>query len=185
MYIQKLNIETNANLVNEDLKTILNINPWPMKNQIGLKHRVGAENIWIDAEGGYFDKKIMVESDYTNWSIDNNFYVRQEIEKLEKILQIKTGRIRFMKLPPKLGLTVHNDTEVRYHLVLKTNLKAHFGFVTEPITTENCDLPIVGSVFHIPKDNFWYKVDTRKIHWVFNGGTEDRIHLVVCECPKK
>lgn len=185
MLIEKLDIVSDASKIYKDLSEILKITEWPKKNQIGLKHRNGASNIWTDAEGSLINRNIGFETDFVNWSIDSNYYVRQEIEKLCDMLQIETGRIRFMKLLPKVGLTLHRDTEARYHIVLKTNPSAHFGFTNEPIHHEQSSLPAVGSVFHMPKDNHWYRVDTTKLHWVFNGGNEERIHLVVCETPKK
>jgi hypothetical protein len=181
MLIKKLDIETDSTRIMDDLSSILNQHcPWPINNQIGIKYRNGAENIWTDAIGMLtYNKRVGEEIDYVNWCLDTNFYVRQEIEKLQDTLKIKTGRIRFMKMLPKTGLTVHYDSEVRYHLALQTNPYAHFGFRTEPVITDICDLPNTGITFHLPKDNHWYRADTTKFHWVFNGGKEERIHLVV------
>lgn len=182
MFIERLNITTDADKVLADLKRI-DI-PWPLRNQISLKYRTGAEYMWMDGVGSFTGKDFGAEKKFVNWCIDSSYYVRQEIERLENTLGIETSRIRFMKMDPKTSLTIHQDSEVRYHLVLKTNIFAHFGFISSPTITSDCDLPIVGTTYHVPKDNHWYKADTTKLHWVFNGGKEDRIHLVVNEMPK-
>ena len=41
-------------------------------------------------------------------------------------------------------------------------------------------LGIKANCYHLPMDGQWYKVDTTKTHWVYNGGDSPRIHLVVC-----
>lgn len=180
MLIERLNITSDADNILADLKRI-NV-PWPLRNQISLKYRTGAEYIWMDGVGSLTE--FGAEKEFVNWCVGADYYVRQEIEKLENILGIKTSRVRFMKLDPKVGLTIHQDNDIRYHLVLKTNTFAHFGFTSIPTKNDDCDLPIVGTTYHIPKDNHWYKADTRNLHWVFNGGREDRIHLVVNELSR-
>lgn len=188
MLIKKLDITSDPTLMLDNLNAILPMVPidaWSTRNQIGLRHRNNAANVWEDAIGSLFDyslkEHIGRESDFVNWCIDTNFYVRQEVEKLESALNIKTGRVRFMRLQPKMGLTIHRDTEERYHLVLKTNPHALFGFKSTPTINNNSDLPNVGLSYHIPKDGHWYKANTTKFHWVFNGGMEERIHLVVSQ----
>jgi hypothetical protein len=75
-----------------------------------------------------------------------------------------------MRLMPKTGLSVHADSSVRYHFVLKTNPHAYIAHTFQ-----------AGALcFHIPADDTFYKVDTTKHHFVYNGGHEPRIHLVVC-----
>jgi hypothetical protein len=32
---------------------------------------------------------------------------------------------------------------------------------------------------HLPKDGYFYCVDTTQEHFVYNGGKEERIHLVI------
>ena len=182
MLLKKLDIVSDADKVLLDLEKT-NVQ-WPLRNQISLKYRTGSEQTWFDGIGSLTGRDFGAEKEFVNWCIDSSYYVRQEIERLENILGIKTSRIRFMKMDPKTSLTIHQDSEVRYHLVLKTNIYAHFGFVSTPNAADNCDLPIVGTTYHVPKDNHWYRADTTNLHWVFNGGKEDRIHLVVNEMPK-
>ena len=96
-------------------------------------------------------------------------YILNELCKLQNI---KIGRARFMRLLPKTGLTVHADNSERYHLVINTNKDA---FIAQTMNNGG----IAAVCYHIPADGYFYKVDTTKRHFVYNGGQVDRIHLVV------
>lgn len=182
MLIKKLSLTSDSDRITVELNQILVNAPWLVKNQIGLRYRDGATTTWYDSAGGLYENGVYVsvESDFVNWCIDSSYYVRQEVERLENTLNIKTGRIRFMRLMPRTGLSIHSDSEPRYHLVLKTNKYAQFGFAAENMKHIDSDLDIAGTVYNIPKDNHWYFLQTTNKHWVYNGGDEERIHLVVC-----
>jgi hypothetical protein len=141
-------------------------------------------NKWFDACGSLYDKirsvKVSEEFDFTEWNLDQNSYIRQQIETLERNHNLTCGRVRIMRLLPHVGLSVHRDDEVRYHLVLKTNPKAYIAHNVVDNNPERSVLPTTSVCYHIPMDGYWYMVDTRQIHWVYNGGEEERIHLVVC-----
>ena len=47
-------------------------------------------------------------------------------------------------------------------------------------TNNTEQLSVVGECYHIPADGQWYHVNTVKTHWVYNGGSTPRIHIVVC-----
>lgn len=180
-FIEKLDTVSDTSIINNELQTILKVTNWS-KNQIGLRHRANAENIWSDSVGSMYDYTTKsfkyTEADFNNWSVSENTYVRQQIELLSEKLNFKVGRVRFMKLLPHCGLSIHYDNELRYHLVIDTNPKSYIC-VNNAVSNNN--LEIVSQCYHIPKDNHWYKVNTKKIHWVYNGGETERIHLVVCE----
>jgi hypothetical protein len=168
---------------NEELDELLHIAPWGDKNQIGLNCRNGATNRWYDAVGGLSNANSPAyggkETDFTIWNIDIQSYIRGQLEQLKEHLGVEFGRIRIMRLMPHHGLSIHRDHEVRYHLVLKTNNKALFGEVSQEYAGSS-DVPVYGLNYHIPMDGNWYEVDTTKYHWVYNGGEQERIHLVVC-----
>jgi hypothetical protein len=170
-------------MIEIDLKRTLEQCPWGDRNQIGLRHRLGAKNIWTDAVGSLYDRekevKLSTEDEFTEWSIDDTWYVRGAIERLQEQVG-NIGRVRFMRLLPKTGLSVHRDDEVRYHLVLKTNPKAYIARASNFVIERHSSEPVVSTCYHIPLDSHWWKVDTREVHWVYNGGDEERIHLVVC-----
>ena len=78
-----------------------------------------------------------------------------------------------MRLMPKTGLTVHADFEMRYHYALVTNPNAFFG-------EKGGENDVAATCYHIPADGNFYRVDTTRHHFVYNGGWEPRIHLVIC-----
>lgn len=181
MFIQKLDLSSNVQLVLMELESILQQTHWH-NNQIGLKHRSGAENIWHDAVGSLYDRQhgifIAKEEDYSEWSLPETSYIRQCVTQLASALDITLGRVRIMKLPVHHGLSVHKDNERRYHLVLQTNPQSYICHNHTPFNTE---LQPIAQCYHMPQNNHWYRVDTRQVHWVYNGGSTERIHLVVCE----
>lgn len=181
MFIEKLDFYTNSlrclSSVNEILKTTDYLN-----NQIGLRHRPDAKNIWHDCVGSLYDRKNDVqlnkESEFCVWSISEDNFIRVQVEQLAHKFNFQIGRVRIMKLPPFKGLSVHSDLENRYHLVLHTN---NYSYVSHNINEHNFELKEIGKFYHIPNNNYWYKIKTTEKHWVYNGGNTDRIHLVVCE----
>lgn len=184
MFIKKLGVVSNPDIILGELNNILvdHSDVWNMKNQLSLNHRDGSENIWLDGTGSLYIRDPVTkgsESQFSKWNVDSTWYVRQQIELLKQTLGISTGRIRFMRLLPHCGLSIHYDKELRYHLVLKTNPKAYIS-QSHISNDPESDVPTLGKSYHLPLDGNWYQVDTTRIHWVYNGGKEERIHLVVC-----
>jgi hypothetical protein len=187
MFIEKINLSINLDQMIEDLLQTECQVGWPNyfeangrayhANQIGLTYRVEAEFPWNDASGSLYDKEqkhfIGKESDFTEWN-SVGLYTKYAIESLSKETGMKFGRIRYMRLMPKTGLSVHPDFEPRYHFALKTNPYSYFMDCTP-----NGELQ--AKAYHLPADGYFYKVDTLRNHTVFNGGWEPRIHLVLAE----
>lgn len=188
MFIEKLQFTINLLALQAELDNTIAKVGWPERkfehnnrayhaNQIGLTYRQGAEHPWFDASGSLYDKEQKhftgKESDFTEWN-DIGQVTRSTIEQLASHYGIKFGRCRYMRLMPKTGLSVHPDFECRYHLVFKTNPHAYF-LECEP------DGELAAKAYHIPADGHFYKVDTTRNHSVFNGGWEERIHLVLAE----
>jgi hypothetical protein len=184
MFIKKLKTSSDLDRIHSDFNKIVDLAGWGDRNQIGLNRRCGSENIWFDAAGSLYDSEISDyisdEHDYIDWNIDSSWYVRQQIERLESEYNFRCGRVRFMLLKPKTGLTVHSDRESRYHLVLKTNPFCYVAHTSRSVDLKRSQLPSAANCYHLPADGSWYCVDTREQHWVYNGGHTDRIHLVVC-----
>lgn len=187
MFIEKLNFKIDLDKMLFDLSKVEKTIGWPEyfessgrayhANQIGLTYRPGADHPWNDASGSLYDKELKhfvgKESDFTEWNAVGE-YTKQVIEELGDFLKTDFGRVRYMKLIPKGGLSVHRDFEVRYHLALRTNPYAYFG---EEVDNQD----ISAKCYHIPADSYFYKVNTLKNHFVFNGGWDPRIHLVLAE----
>lgn len=178
MFIKKLDLSADVTQVENDLNTILSYTDWGIENQIGLTHRKILKNdIWKDCVGSLYDRETGVdlanEEEFTEMNVNVPGYVKEKLQELSILENCNLGRVRFMRLMPKTGLTVHADTSVRYHLVLKTN---PFAYIGHTFNAGN----VSALCFHIPADGYFYKVDTTKHHFVYNGGLDPRIHLVVC-----
>ena len=107
---------------------------------------------------------------------------KDEIEEiLEKYIGAETERIRFMRLEPNQGEldrhTDQTDKEVgvedgdimRLHIPIKTNPDVLFNVWDTTNTRLNRNMGA---------STLWY-LDMRKPHRALNGGTEERIHLVI------
>lgn len=177
MFIKKLELTADGDLIRKGLDTVLTMTQWGSENQIGLSYRPGATNLWKDCVGSLYDREtgrdIANEQEFTELNSDVPEYIRSKLEELAILENIKLGRVRLMRLMPKTGLSVHADTSVRYHFVLQTNPHA---YIAHTFHAGN----VSALCFHIPADNTFYKVDTTKHHFVYNGGPEPRIHLVIC-----
>lgn len=182
-FIEKTNFEADLAMMRKDLNDLVSKIGWPRKldqngktlssNQIGLNHRPGAIDQNLDNVGTLMNQTIAKEKDFTEFNELIGEYTKNKILSLCEEEKIKIGRIRYMRLQEKSGLTVHADSEVRYHYALYTNPNAFFGEkVNENDLSAKC--------YHIPSDGYFYKVDTFRDHFVFNGSREDRIHLVIC-----
>lgn len=183
MFIKKLSLSGDVGQHNVSLQKILKECDWPEGNQIGLSYREDATDQWLDAVGSLYDKQnknfLGRESEFVKWNQHVDDYLKNQLIQLQQNQNINLGRIRFMRLRPKTGLSVHKDTEVRYHFVLTTNSACYISNVKSELCT-NSAIPAAGKIYHLPCDGYWYLVDTREHHFVYNGGATDRIHLVVC-----
>jgi hypothetical protein len=180
MMINKTNITVDLEQMRKDLEHVLTLQKWPSPpplsklphNQICLNHKEGSTDPWLEGAGSLKNSGLE-ESDFNTYHKDLPEYTRTVLENLAQKEGVKFGRVRYMRLPSKSGLSVHYDDEQRYHLVLQTNRFAMFGHVYEGDDE-------LGKIYHIPADATFYKVDTTLTHFVYNGGWEDRIHLVIC-----
>lgn len=178
MFIKKLDFTADIELINQDLKDILNVTEWGIENQIGLTHRsVLQKNKWKDCVGSLYDREkeidIANEQEFTQFNNESPEYVKSILIQFSKVENFKIGRVRFMRLLPKTGLTVHADTSIRYHLVLDTNPHAYIAHALPSYSPS-------AICYHIPKNGHFYRVDTTHPHFVYNGGQTPRIHLVIC-----
>ena len=74
------------------------------------------------------------------------------------------GRVRLLLIEPRTSLSWHRDPEPRIHIAVHTNPGAF--------------LVISDKLMNIPADGSVWFTDTRNYHGAFNGGEENRIHLV-------
>jgi hypothetical protein len=172
MFLKRLDVQADLEQINLDLNYVLTKTTWGVENQIGLTHRPNPVDMWKDATGSLYDRvnniELVSEQAFTELNAEFPAYTKTVLNRLG----ISLGRVRYMRLAPKTGLSVHADNSVRYHLVLQTNPYAYIA--------QTMRGPIGAVCYHMPADTHFYKVDTTLEHFVYNGGTTDRIHMVIC-----
>ena len=105
------------------------------------------------------------ERAYTEFIKDfENTYFKEVYEKLSK--KFKLGRVRILLKEPRSTLSWHRDPEPRLHVPIITNL--------------GCRMVIEDVSKHMPADGSVWITNNLKYHNAFNGGEENRIHLVAC-----
>ena len=89
-------------------------------------------------------------------------------EEVYKILssKFKLGRARILLKEPRSTLSWHRDPEPRLHIPIKTN--------------PGCLMVIDNIAKHMPADGSVWITNNTKYHNAFNGGEDDRVHLVAC-----
>ena len=93
-----------------------------------------------------------------------NTYFAEVYETLKK--KFKIGRIRILLKQPRSSLSWHRDPEPRLHIPI--------------ITNPGCMMVIENIAKHLPADGSVTITNNTKYHNFFNGGEQDRIHLVAC-----
>ena len=78
----------------------------------------------------------------------------------------KLGRVRILLKEPRSTLSWHRDPEPRLHIPI--------------ITNKGCRMVIEEVCRHMPADGSVTITNNTKYHNFFNGGEQDRIHLVAC-----
>ena len=105
------------------------------------------------------------ESKYTEFVKDfEHTYFKEVYEKLSS--KFKLGRVRILLKAPRTTLSWHRDPEPRLHIPI--------------ITNPGCIMVIENVAKHLPADGSAYITNNVKYHNAFNGGEENRVHLVAC-----
>ena len=110
------------------------------------------------------DEKID-EGAYSEFIDDyKNTYFKEVYDILSS--KYKLGRVRILLKEPRSTLSWHRDPEPRLHI---------------PIITNPGAIMVVDNIAkHLPADGSVWITNNTKYHNAFNGGEEDRIHLVAC-----
>ena len=105
------------------------------------------------------------EEEYSEFISDyKNTYFKEVFDTLSK--KYKLGRVRILLKEPRSTLSWHRDPEPRLHI---------------PIITNPGAIMVVDHVAkHMPADGSVWITNNTKYHNDFNGGEENRIHLVAC-----
>ena len=115
------------------------------------------------------DEKIN-EADYSEFIEEyKNTYFKEVFDLLSS--KYKLGRIRILLKQPRSTLSWHRDPEPRLHIPI--------------ITNPGCHMVIDNVAKHLPADGSVWITNNTKYHNAFNGGEENRIHLVACVLDHK
>ena len=109
--------------------------------------------------------KSIDESKYTEIVPEfKNTYFEEVYNLLRK--KFKLGRVRILLKEPRSTLSWHRDPEPRLHIPI--------------ITNPGCKMVIEDVARHMPADGSVTITNNTKYHNFFNGGEQDRIHIVAC-----
>ena len=142
-------------------------------NQIpGNPDSIKGENVkgvyWTKPDGSGKEAiraKAINEKDYTEFVKDlEDTYFKKVYDVLSK--KFKLGRVRILLKEPRSTLSWHRDPEPRLHIPI--------------ITNPGCIMVIENVAQHLPADGSAYITNNLKYHNAFNGGEENRVHLVAC-----
>lgn len=119
-----------------------------------------------DEKGVEVSRDVQIdESKYTQLVPEfENTYFKEVYEILKK--KFKLGRIRLLLKEPRSVLSWHKDPEPRLHIPIITNL--------------GCSMVIENVAKHLPADGQVTITNNTKYHNFFNGGEQNRVHLVAC-----
>ena len=94
----------------------------------------------------------------------HNTYFKEVFDVLSS--KFKLGRVRILLKEPRSTLSWHRDPEPRLHIPI--------------ITNPGCLMVIDNVAKHMPADGSVWITNNTKYHNAFNGGEENRVHLVAC-----
>ena len=119
-----------------------------------------------DKSGEEVSRDIKInESEYSEFIPDyENTYFKDVYDVISS--KFKLGRVRILLKEPRSTLSWHRDPEPRLHIPI--------------ITNPGCIMVIDNVAKHMPADRSVWITNNTKYHNAFNGGEENRVHLVAC-----
>ena len=127
---------------------------------------------WTKPDSTYEEvqrEEVIDEVQYSEFvKLFEDTYFKEMYDALTK--KYKLGRVRLLWKLPRTTLSWHRDPEPRLHIPIVSNFGARMCVDNE--------------VRHMPADGSVWITDNTKYHNAFNGGEEDRVHLVatVLDC---
>ena len=178
------NLKFDINKLQKSLKQVLSIKKYDTANGIKNFAAICLNQIpnspdsikGNNARGIYWTKpdqsgdevvrdKILDEKLYTEFVKDfEHTYFKEVYDTLSS--KFKLGRVRILLKEPRSTLSWHRDPEPRLHIPI--------------ITNPGCLMVIENTAKHLPADGSVYITNNVKYHNAFNGGEENRVHLVAC-----
>ena len=129
-----------------------------IKQKIKIKTFTGSGSFAIRDE-------MINEAEYSEFIEDyKNTYFKEVFDILSS--KYKLGRVRILLKQPRTTLSWHRDPEPRLHIPIYTNPGA---------------IMVIDKIaHHMPADGSVWVTNNIKYHNAFNGGEENRVHLVAC-----
>ena len=124
-----------------------------------------------DSSGKEVSRDVSIEEEKYSEFIEDykDTYFKEVYDALSK--KYKLGRVRVLLKQPRSTLSWHRDPEPRLHI---------------PIITNPGSIMVIDNVAkHLPADGSVWITNNTKYHNAFNGGEENRIHLVACVLDHK
>ena len=127
---------------------------------------------WTKPDSTYKEvqrEEVIDEVQYSEFvKLFEDTYFKEMYDSITK--KYKLGRVRLLWKLPRTTLSWHRDPEPRLHIPIVTNFGAR--------------MCIDNLIHHMPADGGVWITDNTKYHNAFNGGEEDRVHLVatVLDC---
>ena len=127
---------------------------------------------WTKPDSTYKEvqrEEVIDEVQYSEFvKLFEDTYFKEMYDAITK--KYKLGRVRLLWKLPRTTLSWHRDPEPRLHIPIVTNFGAR--------------MCIDNLIHHMPADGGVWITDNTKYHNAFNGGEEDRVHLVatVLDC---
>ena len=127
---------------------------------------------WTKPDSTYKEvqrEEVIDEVQYSEFvKLFEDTYFKEMYDAITK--RYKLGRVRLLWKLPRTTLSWHRDPEPRLHIPIVTNFGAR--------------MCIDNLIHHMPADGGVWITDNTKYHNAFNGGEEDRVHLVatVLDC---
>ena len=119
-----------------------------------------------DSSGKEVSRDVGIEEETYSEFIEDykDTYFKEVYDALSR--KYKLGRVRVLLKQPRSTLSWHRDPEPRLHIPI--------------ITNPGCIMVIDNVAKHMPADGHAWITNNTKYHNFFNGGEEDRIHIVAC-----
>jgi len=123
---------------------------------------------WTKPDSTYKEvqrEEVIDEVQYSEFvKLFEDTYFKEMYDAITK--KYKLGRVRLLWKLPRTTLSWHRDPEPRLHIPIYTNPGA---------------IMVVDQVAkHLPADGSVWITNNTKYHNAFNGGEENRVHLVAC-----
>tara|TARA_B100000749_G_scaffold280455_1_gene276687 strand:- start:124147 stop:124710 length:564 start_codon:yes stop_codon:yes gene_type:complete len=167
-FLPKLSYSTDQ--LQKELEDLLKA--YPLKRgRLNLTHRKNETYQPYDNLFQSYDyeaqKKRFDEEEFSEFAEELKSTVFYKIyDDIREFSPMPLGRARLLEIEPRQCLHLHRDTNMRYHIALKTNPESFLIFPP-------------AECIHLPVDGRVYLANTTASHTAMNAGHSPRLHYVI------